>query len=70
MLFKIIEDGGQRTDCDDTVQRLCGRAQQFFRSAIRHDMLQRNPFEGIKRAVGANPERMYFLLLQRYPLGQ
>ncbi len=46
---------------ENTVRRLCGRARQYFRAAIRLELVQRNPFDGIKCAVGANPGRQYFV---------
>lgn len=46
---------------ENTVRRLCGRARQFFKAAMRHDLLTRNPFDGIKTTVGGNPDRLYFL---------
>ncbi len=49
---------------DNTVRRMCGRARQFFRAAIRLELVHRNPFDGIKCAVGANAERLYFVTQQ------
>lgn len=46
---------------DNTVRRFCGRARQFFRAAMRLEMIERDPFAGIKCAVGANPSRLYFV---------
>ncbi len=46
---------------DNTVRRICGRARQYFRAAIRRELVHRNPFDGIKCAVGANPDRQYFV---------
>lgn len=46
---------------ENTVRRMCGRARQYFAAAVRHELLHRNPFAGIKCAVGANPKRRYFL---------
>ena len=46
---------------DNTVRRICGRARQYFRAAIRRELVQHNPFEGIKCTVGANPDRLYFV---------
>lgn len=46
---------------DNTVRRVCGRARQYFRAAIRRELVQRNPFDDIKCAVGANPSRLYFV---------
>ena len=46
---------------ENTVRRICGRARQFFRAAIRRDLLHRNPFDGIKCAVGANGDRVRYV---------
>jgi integrase len=46
---------------DSTVRRICGRAKQYFRAAIRLEIVHRNPFDGIKCSVGANPDRLYFV---------
>jgi site-specific recombinase XerD len=32
---------------DNTVRRFCGRARQYFRAAIRRELVTRNPFDGI-----------------------
>lgn len=39
---------------ENTARRICGRARQYFRAAIRLELMTRNPFDGIKCAVGAN----------------
>ena len=49
---------------DNTVRRRCGIAKQFFRAAIRKDIIEKNPFEGIKVSIQPNPDRMYFITLQ------
>ena len=46
---------------DNTVRRRCGIAKQFFRAAIRKDIIEKNPFEGVKVAVQPNRARMYFV---------
>lgn len=46
---------------ENTIRRMCGRARQFFHAAVRRELIQRNPFDGMKCAVGANPERLYFV---------
>jgi len=46
---------------DNTVRRAIGRARQFFRSAMRRELIQTNPFEGIAASVRANPKRFYFV---------
>ena len=40
----------------NTVKRLCGRAKQFFRAALRQRVIRENPFHGMKKLiVGASP---------------
>ncbi len=46
---------------ENTIRRMCGRARQYFHAAIRRELIHRNPFDGIKCAVGANPDRLYFV---------
>jgi integrase len=46
---------------ENTVRRRCGVAKQFFRAAMRNDIIEKNPFEGVKVVVQANPSRMYFV---------
>jgi integrase len=46
---------------DNTIRRRCGIAKQFFRAAIRKDIIEKNPFEGIKVSIQPNPARMYFI---------
>lgn len=48
---------------ENTVRRICGRARQFFRVAIRREIIHRNPFEGIRCNVVANQKRQYFVAL-------
>jgi integrase len=43
------------------VRKRCGTAKQFFQAAIRKDIIEKNPFEGVKITVQANPSRMYFV---------
>lgn len=47
----------------NTVKRLCGRAKQFFRAAVRRRMIRENPFQDMKHLiVGASPkERIKFI---------
>ena len=41
----------------NTVKRLCGRAKQFFRAALRRGIIAKNPFEDMKHLiVGASPK--------------
>ena len=44
-----------------TVNRRCGLAKTFLRAAVRHELLQRNPFEDLKGAARGNRERMRFI---------
>ena len=46
-----------------TVNRRCGAAKTFFRTAVRHEMIPRNPFEELKATVHGNRERMRFVTL-------
>lgn len=43
---------------ENTIRRLCSRARQFFRAALRQRLITENPFGDMKKlAVGASPER-------------
>ncbi len=44
-----------------TVNRRCGLAKTFLRAAVRHELLQRNPFEDLKGTARCNRERMRFI---------
>jgi len=44
---------------DNTARRICGRAKQFFRAAIRKRMIQANPFADLKCHVQSNQERYF-----------
>ncbi len=47
---------------ENTVRRLCGRAKQFFRVAVRKRQISSNPFEDMRNCtVTANRSRDYFL---------
>ncbi len=49
---------------DNTVRRMCGRAKQFFRAALRKRLIQENPFADMKGCVAlANRQRDYFISL-------
>jgi len=48
---------------ENTVRRICGRARQFMKVAMRGELLTRNPFDGLKVSVGANKERLRFISL-------
>ena len=45
----------------NTARRRCGRAKQFLRAAVRLGLIDTNPFDGLKTAVNANPDRFYFV---------
>ncbi|MBX7167468.1 MAG: tyrosine-type recombinase/integrase [Pirellulales bacterium] len=46
----------------NTAARHCGRAKQFFRAAVRKQLIRENPFADLKGcAVKANPERQHFV---------
>lgn len=45
----------------NTVRRRIGRSKQFFESAVKHELLTRNPFAGEVSAVGGNDERLYLV---------
>jgi Phage integrase SAM-like domain len=45
----------------NTSRRICGRAKQFFRAAIRKRLVQNNPFADIKSHVQGNPQRDFFV---------
>jgi integrase len=45
----------------NTVRRRIGRSKQFFKAAIKHELLTRNPFEDEASAVGGNDERMFLV---------
>lgn len=46
---------------ENTVRRATGRARQFFKAAIKRDLIQRNPFEELAANVTANRDRDYFV---------
>ena len=45
----------------NTARRLCGRAKQFFRAAVRRKLIPANPFADLSAAVQGNPKRDYFV---------
>ena len=45
----------------NTAHRLAGRAKQFFRFAVRKEVIAANPFVDLKTNVGSNPERRFFI---------
>lgn len=49
---------------DNTVRRRCGLARQFFRDAVRHHLMETNPFDGMKDlTVQGNADREHFVTL-------
>ncbi len=46
---------------ENTVRRLCGRAKQFFKAAVRRKLIPENPFGDLVSAVRGNPSRFYFV---------
>jgi integrase len=46
---------------DSTVRKRCSNAKQFFKAAVRKQLIQVNPFADLKSAVLANRERDYFV---------
>jgi integrase len=46
---------------ENTVNKRCQNAKQFFRHAVRHQLIDRNPFADLKGATKGNPKRFYFL---------
>lgn len=46
---------------DNTVRRVCGRAKQFFRAAVRHKRIVENPFGEMKCSIVENRERDRFI---------
>ena len=49
---------------DNTARRVCGRAKQFFRAAIRHKLIGENPFADMKCSIVENRERDRFITRQ------
>jgi integrase len=46
-----------------TVRRLCSRARQFFRAALRQELISTNPFGDMEKlAVGASPKSRAYLI--------
>ena len=44
-----------------TVNRRCGLAKTFLKDAVRHELIQKNPFEDLKGAARGNKKRMRFI---------
>ncbi|MFP4107415.1 MAG: tyrosine-type recombinase/integrase [Phycisphaerae bacterium] len=49
---------------ENTVRRRIGIAKQFFRAAVRRELIDRNPFDGLASTVRENAKRMHFVSLQ------
>jgi integrase len=45
----------------NTVRRLIGRAKQFFGAAVKHEVITRNPFQGMVTSVRPDRSRDYFV---------
>ena len=45
----------------NTARRVCGRAKQFFRAAIRKRLVQSNPFADLKTHVQGNAQRDFYV---------
>lgn len=45
----------------NTARRLCGRAKQFFRFAVRKRIIADNPFAELESNVRSNPDRQFFI---------
>ncbi len=50
---------------DNTVNKRCQNAKQFFAYAARHRLVERNVFAVLKGSVRGNPKRMYFVTLEQ-----
>jgi integrase len=46
---------------DNTVRRRCGIAKQFFKAAMRRNLIAENPFADLVAAVRHNDKRYYFV---------
>lgn len=54
--------GSEKRLSENTVRRRCGFAKQFFRAAVRKQLVDSNPFEGIEgTTVRGNRTRDYFV---------
>lgn len=59
----LKKSGNRRSDhstglAEATLRRYIGRSKQLFRSAVKHELIDRNPFAEEASAVHANSERM------------
>ncbi|MAX27491.1 MAG: integrase [Phycisphaeraceae bacterium] len=50
---------------ENTIRRRSGIAKQFFNAAVRKELMQTNPFAGLKSQVQSNPAKMYFVTKQQ-----
>lgn len=48
---------------ENTVNKRCSVAKQVFRAAIRRKLIPDNPFADLVSVVGANRDRLYFVML-------
>ena len=46
---------------EGTIRRRCGRARQFFTAALKHDLIDMNPFDGVPCKSVANPSRFHYV---------
>lgn len=54
-------DNGRGELGDNTVRQRTGVARQIFRTAVRWELIEKNPFEGLAAAVRENLERRAFV---------
>jgi integrase len=45
----------------NTVRRMIGRSKQFFKAAMKHEIIHRNPFENEASSVGGNEDRLFLV---------
>ena len=60
----IAEKPDGKGSSDNTARRVCGRAKQFFRAAVRHKLISENPFGDMKCSIVENRERDRFITRQ------
>ncbi len=46
---------------ENTVRRRCKMAKQFFKVAVKRELIPKNPFSELKGAVRGNAKRLYFI---------
>ena len=54
---RLMADGS----AENTIRRRTGIARQFFKSAVRKGLIERNPFADLPATVQANTKRFYFI---------